>query len=132
MSGANDLGGLSDVRVANGSVTQGQTVKATSGGWSALATTDPTSACSGIALDTVSNGANFRVARIGQPVVVLNDGAHAIAVGDPIVASAATSGEVTHTTASVGSGTGILGRALTTAVASAGTAFQIQFIPTTL
>jgi len=122
-----DLGALSDVRSSGAAVSAGALVKPSGTAFVPLATTDDSGACAGVSLDAAAgSGSNIRVARIGQPVTVLNDGGAAIAVGDKIIPSATTAGQVTHSTTA---GKGTVGVALTAAAASAGTAFQILFMP---
>ena len=124
---ANDLNALSDVRSSGAALAANTLVKPSGAGFVNVATTDDAGACAGVTLDAAAGAAaNVRVARIGQPVVVLNDGAAVISIGDRIIPSTATAGEVTH---SAVASTATVGIALTAAAAVAGTPFQIAFQP---
>jgi hypothetical protein len=127
VAGGPDLGALSDIKTSTAAIAAGALVKPSGTGVTPLATTDRSSAMSGISLDAASGaGTNVRVARTDQPVTVLNDGTAAIVVGDKIIPSATAAGQVTHSTTT---GTPTVGVALTAAAATAGAAFQMQFLP---
>jgi hypothetical protein len=80
----------------------------------------------GIALDAANSTHTTRIARVGQRVAVLSDGAGVIAVGDYIINSTATAGRVAKGTATKAT----IGIAMTGATNVADTAFDILYLPT--
>lgn len=104
-------------------VTANQLVKMTTTGIQTLGTADASSLLFGVTQDSAGGAsANVRVARRGQRVTVLSDGATTIAVGDQITNSAATAGDVKKGASNV------IGIALTAATNVAGTPFDMQFL----
>lgn len=117
-----------DVRVAGaGGTIAGQLVKASAlNTVLAAAAIDLQSVVVGVAQDTSGAGANVRVARPGQIVQMLTDGAGVLAVGDPVTISAAAAGRVVK---QVVPGAAILGRVVEAVGAVADTLFHVSYEP---
>ncbi len=119
-----------DLAVASATVVANALVKrtATNGAPTVahVETSDSSFQALGPCLDPASPMVNTRVARVGQRVTVLNDGAASIAVGDAVTVSTLTAGRVMKQTTPAN---GFVGYAMSAAPATADAAFDILFLP---